>query len=265
MAIVLKKSYIYTVRAGDTIYSIARKFGSTVEAIERANHLYEPVTDPGLIFPGDVLVVPSFATTPKVTYVVEGGDTVNKIAAVFTAFGDLIAGINDLADPNQITVNQELLVPAFVYQVQQGDTLSTISRRYGISVAAITNANEGRPGFQADLVWPEYHLIIPLPTSLNIVVWTPLPGTKVATNQKLEGKARSFEASVLYQLRDANGVIVSNERFTTADEGAPKYGNFTAAVPFDKTPTATTGELWVYTRSAEDDSIRDLVKIKVYF
>lgn len=265
MAAVLKKSYIYTVRAGDTLYSIARKFGSTVEAIERANHLYEPVTDPGLIFPGDVLVVPSFASTPKVTYVVKSGDTVNKIAAVFTAFGDLVAGINDLADPNLITVNQELLVPAFVYQIQQGDSLSSISRRYGVSVAAITNANQGRPGFQPDLIWPEYHLIIPLPTSVNIIVWTPLPGTKVSSNLKLEGQARAFEASVSYQLRDANGVVVSRERFTTADEGAPEYGNFTATVPFDRAPTATTGELWVYTRSANDGSIQDLVKIKVYF
>jgi hypothetical protein len=29
----------------------------------------------------------------------------------------------------------------------------------------------GRPGFQIDLIWPKFHLIIPLTTSQNIVVW----------------------------------------------------------------------------------------------
>ncbi len=98
-----------------------------------------------------------------------------------------------------------------------------------------------------------------------MVVWTPLPGSKVSSGFNIQGQARSFEANVLYQLRDANGVTVSRERFTTADIGAPAYGNFTSTVPFDRTPTAGIGELWVYTRSAKDGSIQDLVRTKVYF
>ena len=47
----------------------------------------------------------------------------------------------------------------------------------------------------------------------------------MVNNQQIEGQARAFEANVLHQLRDTNGVIVSNERFTTADKGAPAYGN----------------------------------------
>ena len=66
-------------------------------------------------------------------------------------------------------------------------------------------------------------------------------------------------------MRDSNGVVVSNERFAMTNEGAPAYGFFSSTVPFDRQPTADSGELWVYSRSAKDGSIQDLVKIKVNF
>lgn len=46
MAIVEGTHYIYTVRPGDTLYVIARRFGSTVQLIEQTNALYPPITDP---------------------------------------------------------------------------------------------------------------------------------------------------------------------------------------------------------------------------
>ncbi|WP_139488769.1 LysM peptidoglycan-binding domain-containing protein [Brevibacillus dissolubilis] len=261
MPIVLRKSSIYTVRQGDTLYSIAQRFNSSAEEILRVNHLYPPVTDPGLIFPGDVLVVPTLLQTGRVSYIVASGDTLFRIALRFGASPDLVAGINQIENPNLINPAQPLTVPAFIYEIQEGDSLAAVSRRFGIPPARISEANEGRPGFQGDVIWPGYHVILPLPTSRNIVVWTPLPGTRVGRGQRIEGQARAFEANVLHQLRDANGVVVSNERFTTADIGAPAYGT----LPFDRTPTANTGELWVYTRSAKDGSIQDLVRTTVYF
>ena len=265
LPLIFKKSYIYTVHAGDTLYSIARRFGSSVDAIVRGNHLFEPVTYAGFIFPGNVLVVPSFSEEGKVTYLVKQGDRVGEIAVRFSTFNDLISGINRLGNPNLIYVNQGLVVPVMIYEIQAGDSLSSISRRFGISISSIIKANQYRPGFQGDLIWPEFQLILPLPTSRNIVVWTPFPGTRVVNNQRIEGQARAFEANVLHQLRDDNGIVVSNERFTTADIGAPEYGRFTSTLPFDRTPTSSTGELWVYTRSAKDGSIQDLVKTKIFF
>ena len=46
----------YVVQAGDTLSSIAQKFGTTVEAIVRANNL----ADPNLIFVGQVLTIPGW-------------------------------------------------------------------------------------------------------------------------------------------------------------------------------------------------------------
>ncbi|WP_338469760.1 LysM peptidoglycan-binding domain-containing protein [Niallia sp. XMNu-256] len=265
MSIVLKKNYIYTVKKGDTLYSIAQKFGSSVDAIRRANHLYSKIIDPNLIYPGIVLVVPSLSETGNVIYMVQSGDTVAEIASRCSTSVDLVAGINDLDNPNLIFLNQPLRLPAFVYEVQKGDSLALISKKFGIPISNISGANQKRLVYQLDLIWEGFHLIMPLPTSQNMVVWSPLPGTTMVDGQRLEGQARAFEANVLSLLRDNNGTVVSSERSIMADNGAPKYGNFTSTLPFNKTPTSDSGELWVYTRSAETGGIRDLIKTKVYF
>jgi LysM repeat protein len=148
LPIVFRKNYIYTVRVGDTLYSIAQRFKSSTEAIERANHLFEPVTDPGLIFPGDVLVVPSLLETGKVSYVVKSGDTMSRIAYRFSTFSDLVSGIKHVENPNLISPDQRLVVSAFIYQIQSRDTLSAISRKFGIPRLNITKANQWRPGYQ---------------------------------------------------------------------------------------------------------------------
>ena len=265
LSVIFRKYYIYTVVSGDTLYSIAQRYASSAGEIMRVNHLFPPVTDPGLIFPGDVLLVPDLAITGKVHYVVHSGDTVGNISYRYSTYSDLVAGINHLARPELIYPLQQLVLPAFIYEVKMGDSLHSIARQYGLPLASIMRANERRPGFQADLIWQGYHLLLPIPTMRNMVVWTPLPGSKIRSGIRIQGQARAFEANVLFQLRDANGVTVSRERFTTADAGAPTYGNFTAIVPFDRSPTAGIGELWVYTRSAKDGSIQDLVRTKVYF
>ena len=48
----------YTVQAGDTLWSIAQRFNTTVDEIVALNN----ITNPNLIFPGQVLLIP--ATNP---------------------------------------------------------------------------------------------------------------------------------------------------------------------------------------------------------
>ena len=45
---------IYTVQAGDTLYSIALLYGSTVQAIADANN----ILNPNLIYPGSIILIP---------------------------------------------------------------------------------------------------------------------------------------------------------------------------------------------------------------
>ncbi|WP_404328117.1 LysM peptidoglycan-binding domain-containing protein [Mesobacillus maritimus] len=265
MPIIMRKTYIYTVRPGETVYSIAQRYRSSVQEILRINYLIPPVSDHGLIYPGNVLIVPDLSTAGRVSYIVNWGEVFNKIAFRFSTPLELLSGINSIANPNVINPNQQINVPAFIYEIELGDTLAGIANRFDLSLVNLIRANQGRPGFSVDVIWPGYQLVLPLPTTRNIVVWNPLPGTRVVNGQRITGQARAFEATILHQLRDMNGVIVSNERFTSADAGAPAYGNFYSSIPFDRFPTTSRGELWVYTRSANDGSIQDLIRTVVYF
>ncbi|XEC94396.1 LysM peptidoglycan-binding domain-containing protein [Paenibacillus tarimensis] len=266
MSVVRETHIVYTVQPGDTLFAIASRFGSTVSEIQRTNLLYPPITDPGLIYPSWTILVPVPAEQPyRTIYIAAPGDMLYRIGHRFSAHTDLLAGVNRLQDPNRIGIGQPFWVPAFVYEVKSGETLTGISRHLQISLTDILYANEGRPGLSLDLIYAGYRLLIPLPSSRNIAVIRPLPGDVIQSGVQVEGFARVFEANVLMQIRDDNGVVVSDERFTTALEGAPAYGYFIERLPFDRTPTTRRGELWVYARSAEDGRIIDLVQVTVYF
>jgi len=266
LGIIEETQILYTVQPGDTLYSIASRFNSTVDLIQEANAIYPPITDPYLIYPGWLLVVPAPAVQPyRSIYIVQPGDTLFSIGRRFSAHYDLLAGVNQLADANAILINQPLWVPAFQYEIHPGDTLTQIASQLGISVQSILQANEGRPGFSRDLLYPAFRLIIPAPSSRNITVVRPPVGEYITSGVRVEGFARVFEANVLMQIRDGNHMIITNERFTTAQQGAPDYGYFSLELPFDQHPTTEEGELWVYDRSAEDGRIVDLVRVRVYF
>jgi peptidoglycan-N-acetylglucosamine deacetylase len=102
----------YTVQAGDTLYSIARRYGTTVEAIQSANG----IVNPSLIRVGQKLIIPGGGTTPApttggTTYVVQADDTLYSIAARFGKNVWDIVVANNLADPSLIYVGQVLIIP----------------------------------------------------------------------------------------------------------------------------------------------------------
>ncbi|MRG85988.1 LysM peptidoglycan-binding domain-containing protein [Salinibacillus xinjiangensis] len=265
MPIVDGKSFIYTVKQGDTLYSIASRIGGTVPLLVEANAIYPPFTDPYLIFPGQVLVI-STPGNRQVNHIISSEDTLNQIAGRYSTSVDLLQGINpQFTNPDLINPNQVLHVTAFIYLVEQGDTLNQIAQRFGLPLSTIIEANRQRPGFSPDVILPGYQLIIPIPTSNNIVVFNPLPGTMIEEEQNLEGFARAFEGVILYRLVDQNGQIVTAEAPIQTSAGAPQYGAFSTSIAFEQQPTSQTGELWVYTRSPRDGSIQDLVRLFVKF
>ena len=141
----------YTVRAGDTLYSIAQRFGLTVDELRRLNNLTSNNLSIGqvlIISQGDIEEPP----TSTNTYTVQSGDTLYKIARQFnTTVGDLIS-LNNLSSTT-LSVGQVLRIPTneqepeepeqdfITYTVKSGDSLWKISQEYGVSVDAIINAN----------------------------------------------------------------------------------------------------------------------------
>ncbi len=163
MAIVHESQVLYTIKPGDTVYSIATRFGSSVSMIQNANALYPPFTDPFLIFPGWLLIVPTPTIQPMQSiYIITAGDALYTIAQRFSVPVDLLARMNShIQNPNQIFIDQSLAVPSLQYEVVQGDTLARIAERMRIPTQQIIRANERRPGFSLDVLFPGYRLIIP--------------------------------------------------------------------------------------------------------
>jgi len=258
---------VYTIRFGDTLYDIANRFGTSVEAIVRMNALYPPITEPDLIRPGQKLLirVPGMSQTSAVQHQVTEGDTMYGLSQRYSVGLDMLAALNRMERPDILRVAQLVYIPAFVYEVEEGDSLYRIARRFGTTMGELVSANRNRIGFSPDLIYPGFRFVVPLPSSANVVVFQPLPGTRLTPGMTLAGAARAFEAALLYQIRDAADQIVTRERAFTASEGAPAFGTFQVPVAFERKPSTASGTLMVYTRSARDGSVQDLVEVAVTF
>lgn len=141
---------IYIVARGDTLRSLATRFGSTVESIVASN---PSITNPNVIYEGQRLTIYSGSSTPPPTtpppptggvYYVVRGDTLRKIAAKFNTTVDAILRVNpQIYNPNIIYVGQAITIPAAptTHIVQRGETLRIIAGKYGTTVDAILALN----------------------------------------------------------------------------------------------------------------------------
>jgi LysM repeat protein len=148
---------ILIIQPGDTLYSIALRYGVSVQAILAANNL----PNPNCIYVGQQLIIPCpgvpmptptpGAPGPQPTvYVVQPGDTLYSIARRFGTTVQAIAQANHILNPNLIYVGQRLVIyggpgpvqPCTgIHIVQRGETLTSIARRYGTTVWTLARMN----------------------------------------------------------------------------------------------------------------------------
>lgn len=130
---------IYTVKKGDSLYSIAMQFGVSVDDLIQANQLTSTVLQIG-----DQLKIPKEDTSGFSTYVVQRGDTLYSIAAKYNVTVSDLKNANQLTS-NVITVGQELIIPTKntyqTYAVVTGDTLSGIAKKFNTTVAKLKEIN----------------------------------------------------------------------------------------------------------------------------
>lgn len=147
----------YTVKTGDTLYAIARRYDVSVNQLVLANNI-KNIT---LIRVGEVLVIPGMSgggtTNPPPTtntqYTVKAGDTLYAIAKKYNLSVQQIVTANNIKNANLIFPGQVLTIPGKTdgtpskpttkyHTVRPGDTLYAISKRYGVSVQKIAAANK---------------------------------------------------------------------------------------------------------------------------
>ncbi len=95
----------YTVKSGDSLWKIANKFNTTVDAIINLNNLTS-----NILQIGQELKVPSSSTAGNRIYVVKSGDSLWKIANLYNTTVDDIKRLNNLTT-NILQIGQELLIP----------------------------------------------------------------------------------------------------------------------------------------------------------
>jgi LysM repeat protein len=96
----------YTVRSGDTLSSIASKFGTSYQALASLNG----ISNPNLIFVGQTLRVNGSASTGSVYYTVRVGDNLSAIASRYGVSYQSIAALNGLSNANLIFPGQTLKI-----------------------------------------------------------------------------------------------------------------------------------------------------------
>ena len=118
---------IYVVQAGDTLFRIALNNNLSQAEMQAAN----PALDPDLIRPGDELVIPGCneettedaieteataeesdpGTAIETIHTVQAGETLGSIARYYGVTSLSIIQANNLANPDVLAIDQELIIP----------------------------------------------------------------------------------------------------------------------------------------------------------
>ena len=157
----------YYVTAGDTLSSIAQRFGVSPESIAAASNLQG--RGDSLSINQKLLIPP----VPGVIHVVQDGDTLQALAQRYSADPNQIARANGLKDPFILQVGQTLVIPGgklpevspstsatsqTTYTVTEGDSVSSIADSFGVDLGTIVNANGLSEPY---VLQPGQQLIIP--------------------------------------------------------------------------------------------------------
>ena len=136
----------YIVKKGDSLYSIANKYNTTVDELKRINNLTS-----NILSIGQVLKLPSDKVSDvekeenTISYTVQKGDSLYSIARKYSTTIDKIKDLNNLAT-NLLSIGQVLLIPTntnleTTYTVQKGDSLYSIAKKYDTTVDRLKQLN----------------------------------------------------------------------------------------------------------------------------
>jgi peptidoglycan DL-endopeptidase LytF len=207
-------SIYYHVGAGDTLWSISKKYNATVDNIKRANQLTS-----------DVLSINQRLIIPKAIHTVAAGDYLTVLAKKYGTTVNAIKEANGLTT-DETRIGQTLIIPTLIggqsvdpntiapststqvtkYTVVSGDSLYAIAKRFGTSVDALRSNNQ----LSSDILKIGQVLNIPTAGSTTAPAPQPTPTTTtessiytVQAGDTLWGIASKHHLSV-DQLKQAN-------------------------------------------------------------
>lgn len=129
---------------GDSLWSIANKFNTTVANLKSLNNLSS-----NLLQIGQKLKINATSLNPiNEYYTVKKGDTLYSIASKNNLTVQELKELNNLTS-NNLSIGQTLLIKknpkentnVTTYNVKSGDTLYSIARKYNTTVSELINRN----------------------------------------------------------------------------------------------------------------------------
>ena len=184
----------YTIRSGDTLAGIARRFETTVEDLQAANNILNH-----LIFPEQELMIPSRGINANISLVtsvtsrqlIHYGEAVYRPIRLAEGF-QLVEQAGSTPENLLMAVSlsddvvDDLIVP-IIYKVRRGDTLGQIAERFDVSVRDIQSWN----GIRGTTIYTNQEL------TLHTAASAPSPQFyKVQHGDNLAAIARRFGLTV---------------------------------------------------------------------
>ena len=218
--------FMYTVKKGDTLYSIATKYKTTPQKIIDLNYLKNNTITPGQILRIPEMYTPeSEMTVPNYTnYIVKKGDTLYSIARENNISIDTLIKDNALTS-NNLTIGQNLKIRvpieettvieecygpdytppidttpvASTYTVVKGDSLYQIAKRFNTTASAIMNLNN-------------------------------LPNTNLSIGQKLKipQSTQNTQPTQTYTVKSGDNLYSIARRFNTTVDSIKRKNNLTS-------------------------------------
>jgi len=128
----------YIVQKGDSLWSISKKYGISVDELKQFNNLKS-----NLLSIGQILKIPSedSSSSNQNTYTVAKGDSLWSISKKFNTTVDILKTLNNLSS-NLLSIGQVLKVPSQnIYIVQKGDSLWSIAKNNNTTVDKLKSIN----------------------------------------------------------------------------------------------------------------------------
>lgn len=149
----------YTVKKGDSLYTIAKSYNLDVDILKKDNSLTSNIIEIGQILKirtdeeyveveecfGEDYIPPE--VNNSTIYTVKRGDSLYKIASNYNTSVSAIMNLNNLKTSN-LSIGQVLKIPitssggtTVLYTVKSGDNLYSIAKKYNTSVDSIKSKN----------------------------------------------------------------------------------------------------------------------------
>ena len=167
---------LHTVRSGDTLSSISRRYGVSVSALVQGNALRDPdhiVIGAQLKIPGASTGTGSSSPAPAApqTHTVKAGETLSMIAGKYSVSVSALTTANSIRNADRILVGATLRIPGsgggggstttvpqrtldqiptvpvpplltLTHMIRPGDSLGAVARAYGVSTQILIDAND---------------------------------------------------------------------------------------------------------------------------